>query len=305
MRKLTRLLITGIPLAVTVGFVPGSLTTASAVTTTHFNFTEPGVSSVSVTNFTCDNSGGPTITLGKHLNLGGHLSQLDLRNNVQGTHEYADVGSIVLALKDATPEDDTIGPLSKGGPTGIGGNPFVYYQNDGDSVDQAFYVGRCVQNGKIGVKNGAYSPNFNKGPFVSNFNLGAFSNIDITSVCTNKGSALNVGSSTSDGDVTGHLTFTNTFLGNVHSQHMDASSVLASLTINLHHGGEVKKNGSLPNGAGGNPLVYLGTGPDTNGVDAGGLSISNVNVTSVGEKLGVLDAGQSQPGQLLGRCNKI
>ena len=71
MRRYRKLLLAVIPVAVTVGFVPGSVAPATATTSTHFDFAETGYATTTVTGFTCDNSGGPSITLGNSITLGG------------------------------------------------------------------------------------------------------------------------------------------------------------------------------------------------------------------------------------------
>jgi hypothetical protein len=232
------------------GIVPANAKPASFTTT----FSVPGHAEVNVTEDSwCDNT-GPHITLSSTVNIGGYSLLMTFQNNVKGTHKYQTVGVATLELVNAT--DPSLPPqIWKQPPLGgVGGNPFIYYQ---DPNGANYYIGRCVQDGKIGQ--------FNHGRWSSDFSVGAFSNGSVTALgCSNKGSSLNVSANSGTGGVTGHLVFSNSDLG-LNPQHINDTDVLANFAFSLADGQSVPKSGHL-GGPGGNPLVGtdFGTGADVN-----------------------------------------
>jgi len=224
---------------------------ADATQTVTAHFTVPGHATVDVLSDQswCDNT-GPHITLSSSVSLGGFSLRTTFQNNVKGTHTYQTVGQAELNLVSNTgsssPQINKQPPLG-----GVGGNPWIYYM---DPNGNGFYIGRCVQNGKIGVTNGHFS---------TNFDVGAFSTLVITQLsCSNKGSSLAVGSDNGTGDVNGALVFSNSDLG-LNPQHINDSAVGVSWGFNLFGAQHIKKGGNV-GGPGGNPLVGtdVGDGPD-------------------------------------------
>lgn len=230
---------------------PMFVSAADATQTVTANFTVPGHATVDVLSDQswCDNT-GPHITLSSSVSLGGFSMQMTFKNNVKGTHTYQTVGQADLTLVSNTgsssPQINKQPPLG-----GVGGNPWIYYQDPGGT---GFYIGRCVQNGKIGVT---------QGHFATNFDVGAFSALTVTSVsCSNKGSSLAVGSDNGTGSVDGKIIFSNSDLG-LNPQHINDSAVGAAWGFNLFGAQHIKKGGNV-GGPGGNPLVGtdVGTGAD-------------------------------------------
>lgn len=239
--------------------------------TTHISFTVPGHAEVFVTEDSwCDNA-GPHITLSSTVNLGGFAVRLLFKNNVKGTHQIAVVGAATLNLVDA---NSTTPQIAKQPPLGgVGGNPFIYYRGP-DGVYH--YIGRCVQDGKIGQ--------LNHGRWSADFSVAAFSDATVQAVsCSNKGSSLTLGTYSETGNVDGTLVFSNSDLG-LNPQHINDSEIAASWGFTLANGLKIRKGGGL-NGPGGNPLVSSLYGS----LDAQGLFTALANTTDVDH----------------GRCNKL
>jgi hypothetical protein len=233
--------------------LPFIATTADATQTVTENFAVPGHATVDVVSDQswCDNT-GPHITLSSSVSLGGFSVELTFKNNVKGTHTYQTVGQAELTLVSNTgsssPQINKQPPLG-----GVGGNPWIYYQ---DPAGTNFFIGRCVQNGKIGVTHGH---------FATNFDVAAFSTLTLTTLsCSNKGSSLTIGSDNGTGDVNGKIVFANSDLG-LNPQHINDSDVGASWGFNLFGAQHIKKGGNA-GGPGGNPLVGSDVG---SGADAG------------------------------------
>jgi hypothetical protein len=233
-------------------------------------FTVPGHSDVLVTSDSwCDNT-GPHITLSSTVNLGGFSIELTFKNNVRGTHRILVVGAATLRLVDANSTNPQIWKQPPLG--GAGGNPFIYYR---DPAGAYWYLGRCVQDGKIGQ--------LNHGRFSADFSVDAFSNATVQAInCSNKGSLLSVGTDSGTGDVSGRLVFSNSDLG-LNPQHINDLEISASFGILLAAGTRIRKGGGV-NGPGGNPLVssQYGRGADV----ASFLAFANTNTDH-------------------GRCNKL
>jgi len=89
----------------------------------------------------CSNKGGPNITLGGEITLGGLHARIIFRNNVKGTHTAETVSDVAIIL-DGTKLVIPKQP-SKGG---VGGNPLVYLQflqGNGESIGDPVLLGRC------------------------------------------------------------------------------------------------------------------------------------------------------------------
>jgi len=93
----------------------------------------------------CQNSPGPTITLGGEIALGGVKVRVTLSNNVKGTHTTTvvnqfDVDLLINGSPIVIPKQPVLG--------GVGGNPLIYLQfTDGKTrnLSDEFFLGRCVQ----------------------------------------------------------------------------------------------------------------------------------------------------------------
>jgi hypothetical protein len=89
----------------------------------------------------CDNSGGPFITLGGDLTLGGLHARIIFRNNVKGTHTAEDTRDVAIVLAGTSitlPKQPVLG--------GVGGNPIISIQflhGNGDPIDEPVVLGRC------------------------------------------------------------------------------------------------------------------------------------------------------------------
>ena len=97
----------------------------------------------------CKNSGGPTVTFGGKLSLGGLNARVIFSNNAKGTHT-----ATVLSQFDVTllPEGSSIEIPKQPVRGGVGGNPHIYLQfhdGNGGNLSQEFYLGRCVQGQRI------------------------------------------------------------------------------------------------------------------------------------------------------------
>jgi hypothetical protein len=97
----------------------------------------------------CKNSGGPTVTFGGKLSLGGLNARVIFSNNAKGTHT-----ATVLSQFDVTllPEGSAIEIPKQPVRGGVGGNPHIYLQfhnGNGGDLSQEFYLGRCVQGQRI------------------------------------------------------------------------------------------------------------------------------------------------------------
>lgn len=242
----------GAVLAATAALAAGQfvVSAANATQTVTASFTLPGHATVDVVSDQswCDNK-GPHITLSSSVSLGGFSLLMTFKNNAKGTHTYQTVGQAELTLVSNT---GTTVQINKQPPLGgVGGNPWIYYQDPNGGI---FFIGRCVQNGKIGVAHGH---------FATNFDVGAFTALTVTTLsCSNKGSSLTVGSDNGTGQVNGKLIFSNSDLG-LNPQHINDSSVGASWDFTLLGAQHIKKGGNV-GGPGGNPLVGtdVGSGAD-------------------------------------------
>lgn len=91
----------------------------------------------------CSNRGGPFITLGGTLTLGGLHARIIFRNNLIGTHETGverDVTLILSGSQIVIPKQPVRG--------GAGGNPLIYFRflhGGGTPIGDPVLLGRCVQ----------------------------------------------------------------------------------------------------------------------------------------------------------------
>jgi len=244
----SRLLIAGGIAVLVVPFAANAHATPAHV---HVSFTVPAHVDVSVSDDSwCDNK-GPHITLNSTANVGGFAMELTFKNSVKGQKTLQTVGVGTLTLVSAT--GNTNPQIWKQPPLGgAGGNPFMYYQ---DPTGANFYIGRCVQDGKIG--------HLNHGRWSADFTVAGWSDAVVQAVsCSNKSSSLTIGTDSGTGGADGKLIFSNSDLG-LNPQHINDSDVNASFTFSLINGNRIPKQGNL-GGPGGNPLVNanFGTGTD-------------------------------------------
>jgi hypothetical protein len=97
----------------------------------------------------CKNSGGPTVTFGGRLTLGGLNTRITFSNNAKGTHTATVVGQFDVTL---LPEGSAIEIPKQPVRGGVGGNPHIYLQfhnGSGGDLSEEFYLGRCVQGQRI------------------------------------------------------------------------------------------------------------------------------------------------------------
>jgi hypothetical protein len=136
---------------------------------------------------------------------------------------------------------------SKGG---VGGNPFIYLDPDGDGPQLPQYIGRCVQDGKIG--------NFNHGKFSVDKEALATSVFSAQAIeCSNKGSHISISSDTSADGGQGHLLLTNQYKGE--ESVLTNKDIAASWAFGLGGPLQVRKGGGV-NGVGGNPYIAVSYG---------------------------------------------
>jgi hypothetical protein len=91
----------------------------------------------------CNNSGGPTITIGGTLTFSGLHARFIFRNNPKGTHTAESVRDVELVVEGSSvelPKQPTQG--------GAGGNPIISLQfldGSGDELGDRVVLGRCTQ----------------------------------------------------------------------------------------------------------------------------------------------------------------
>lgn len=206
----------------------------------------------------CDNT-GPHITLRSVASTGGASLQLTLKNNAKGTHTVQVVGSSSFTILDPVSGEAQIMKQPPLG--GVGGNPFMYVV---DGAGAWHYIGRCVQDGKIG--------HINHGRFSADTNIGGWANANVQALtCSNKGSSLTIGTNAgTTGTVTGYLVFTNSsFDVSVKRDptHInDDSGIIASWGFALNTNQVRKGTQNGVHGPGGNPLVSTAIGATSGGV---------------------------------------
>ncbi|MBK5305959.1 MAG: hypothetical protein JJD92_04645 [Frankiaceae bacterium] len=195
----------------------------------------------------CDNS-GPHITLytdnmfdGLAANVLFSKNKNDAWHNPAEGESFAALGLSTGTATAGLPKQPPLG--------GVGGNPFIYIQPDA-SVEDYYYIGRCVQDGKIG--------HLNHGRWSVDTNVLATLALSLQALdCSNKGSSLSLGTETSADAPTGNIVMSNSDMG-LNPQHI--ASVAGAFGFALGQGLKIKKGGGV-NGVGGNPYIatQLGT----------------------------------------------
>jgi hypothetical protein len=103
---------------------------------------EAAVAAATVHSGDCNNSGGPTITLGGSLTLGGINARLYFTNNLKGTLTsdtfHVEAALVIEGTALTIPKQPSQG--------GVGGNPLVYIrfrQGNNAPIGDAILLGRC------------------------------------------------------------------------------------------------------------------------------------------------------------------
>lgn len=147
---LVSLLALGLTLAALGAFSPGGTAGRSsndAISPSTVSATVPMATDAhaDVTASGCDNSPGPYITLTGEFSFGGLGVQLIFRNNMKGTHEHTEETTVSVIV---IPEGETIQFAKQPPEGGVGGNPFIWIQftdDDGNTLSDEIFLGRCVQ----------------------------------------------------------------------------------------------------------------------------------------------------------------
>jgi hypothetical protein len=185
----------------------------------------------------CKNSGGPTVTFGGKLLLGGLSARVIFSNNTKGTHTaeadtHFDVTLITEGSAIEIPKQPVLG--------GVGGNPHIYLQfhdGRGGDLSEEFYLGRCVQGLRI------TTDLLNEAVARATVHAGG---------CENSGGPF----ITLGGDIT---------LGGLHARFIFRNNVKGTHTAEAQRDVAIVLDGTeitIPKqpplgGAGGNPLIYL------------------------------------------------
>jgi len=184
----------------------------------------------------CSNSGGPEVTLGGTIHLGGLQMQLIFQNNVKGTHTATvwTTNNVVLNLGG----DITIPKQPVRG--GVGGNPHIWIQfHDGAGKDLSdeFYLGRCVQGLSI-------TPELLAAALASG-------TIDAGG-CSNRGGPfITLGGTLTLGGLHARIIFRNNLIGT------HETDVERDVTLILSGSQIVIPKQPVRGGVGGNPLIYF------------------------------------------------
>lgn len=208
----------------------------------------------------CDNT-GPHITVRSVTDTGGASLQVTFKNNVKGTHTVQVVGTSAFTVLEPVSGEGSIWKQPPLG--GVGGNPFMYIVDAGGTWH---YIGRCVQDGKIGQ--------LDHGRFSADTSVGGFADSTVQALtCSNKGSSLSIGTTAGAGSVTGYLVFTNSsFDVSVKRDptHInDDSGIVVSWGFSLNQSQVRKGQQNGVAGPGGNPLVSTAAGA----TDASGATV--------------------------------
>jgi hypothetical protein len=223
---------------------------AKAVSSAHASFKVPYTISSSITPESyCDNT-GPHLTFSSVLTLGDHGAQVSLTQNVN--HQWVTTGALSLSLFDLDPTHTGDPYIAKQPPLGgVGGNAFMYFR---DTAGVDHYLGRCVQDFGPGHDNG-------KGPFTNKGDADGYSDIVTKAIeCSNRGTSLDLETTSGTDDFDGMLVLTNNFLAlNGRTPHINDTDIAAKITLTLAKGPLVRKSPHF-DGAGGNPKVTVQTG---------------------------------------------
>jgi hypothetical protein len=226
------LLLTSALAVLTLGFA-----TAQADQTLSTKFSMPTTVNATVTATDCTNSGGPEVTLGGEISLGGFTVKLIFKNNLKGTHT-AEVVSEREAVLLPVGGSITIPKQPVRG--GVGGNPHIYLQfhdGKGTNLTDEFYLGRCVQGLSI-------SPELLS-------QVLAITDLEIGG-CSNKGGPFI--------NVSGELTLSGLhakfiFRNNVKGTH--TAEVARDVTIVLEGSKITLPKQPVLGGVGGNPIIFV------------------------------------------------
>jgi hypothetical protein len=262
-------------------------------------------------NSWCDNK-GPHIEINTSALYGGYTNQFTFMNNLNDKSTLEKVGEANADALDGDVWTDAVPKQPSRG--GAGGNPFVYIDPEGDTdLSNAIYIGRCVQDGKIGQ--------FNHGRWSVQTTTPGTQTLSLSGLeCSNRTSNLSLTSETSANAVSGYLVFTNSWWG-LNPQHIAPSDVAASWPFTNGLPLSVRKGGGAT-GAGGNPLVTSEAGKKGpfkvadltaeqvtgNGVDINAVDINGYLVDGLGNQIKFLPFtvnGQHTTKHEWGRCNKI
>jgi hypothetical protein len=255
----------GLGVALLAGLSSSAVPAQATPSSSHAEFSVPVSTAMWASEESwCDNT-GPHITVRSVSDTGGAGLQLTFKNNVKGTHTLQVVGSSAFTVLTPVTGEASIWKqpsMDNGGTTdgGVGGNPFMYIV---DTAGDWHYIGRCVQDGKIGQ--------INHGRFSATTNVGGFADATVRALtCSNKGSSLSIGTTAGAGSVSGYLVFTNSsFDVSVKRDptHVnDDSGITASWGFSLSQSQVQKGQKDGVQGPGGNPLVSTATGATVNGV---------------------------------------
>jgi hypothetical protein len=226
-------------------FVPATLavialglaSTAQADQTLTTSFAMPMTVNGTVDVTDCTNSGGPFVTLGGEISLGGFKVKLIFKNNVQGTHTATVVSereAILLPVGGSItiPKQPVLG--------GVGGNPYIYIQfNDGKGTNltDEIFLGRCVQGLAI-------SPELLS-------QVLAITDLEISGCSNHPGPFINVGGELTLSGL--HATFI--FRNNVKGTH--TAEVARDVTIVLEGSKITLPKQPVLGGVGGNPIICV------------------------------------------------
>jgi hypothetical protein len=203
-------------------------------------------------NSWCDNQ-GPHITLNTTSMFGGFATRIQFSKNKKDAWHDPVTGESVAELTLSTGEATS--SLPKQPPLGgAGGNPFIYIQPDAE-VEDYYYIGRCVQDGKIGQ--------LNHGRWSVDTSALATSTMNVQALeCSNKGSHLTISTDTTADAPGGNIVLSNSDLG-LNPQHI--ANVAATFGFALGEGLKVRKGGGV-SGVGGNPYISSEFGSYEDGV---------------------------------------
>jgi hypothetical protein len=118
-----------------------------------FQYSTPVQANISISSGDCDNSGGPTITLGGEIILGQFKANLTYYQNVKKNLTL--YGQDAQILLDAGTSITIPKSPHQGG---VGGNPYIWVQffkddgangGPGTAMSDKLYLGRCVQGFQI------------------------------------------------------------------------------------------------------------------------------------------------------------
>jgi hypothetical protein len=193
-------------------------------------------------SFTCDNKGS-NITLTGNITINKTLpvARIELWNSPPGSKTAVLQNAFSVSLQDEnggnlydkSPKQPSLG--------GVGGNPYFWFALDGQSLSQAQFLGRCVEQStprKI-------ARNFNQGAILSL----ALSQLD----CNNTGGPnITITAGRNENAVIGNVIESNNYKGTLQS-----ADIKAQLGIVFENGKIMAPKSVAAGGAGGNPIVKV------------------------------------------------